>query len=59
MLVFYDIFAYCETFKTSVKISFIILSYRGPAGGRPWPNPTNANSVSILYFFLFFALCST
>uniref|UniRef100_A0A8D1BTQ2 LisH domain-containing protein n=1 Tax=Sus scrofa TaxID=9823 RepID=A0A8D1BTQ2_PIG len=31
----------------------------GPAGGRPWPNPTNANSVSILYFFLFFALCST
>uniref|UniRef100_A0A8C2RZM4 Single stranded DNA binding protein 2 n=1 Tax=Capra hircus TaxID=9925 RepID=A0A8C2RZM4_CAPHI len=25
----------------------------GPGGGRPWPNPTNANSVSIYIFFHF------
>ena len=50
MFVFYDVVAYCETFRASVKISFFILSYRGPGGGRPWPNPTNANSVSICIF---------
>lgn len=44
MLVFYDVVAYCETFRAWIKISFIILSCRGPGGGRPWPNPTNANS---------------
>lgn len=30
-----------------------LLSYRGPGGGRPWPNPTNANSVSIHLFYIF------
>lgn len=54
------VIAYYETFKaytlgfnqilTYVKMSFIILSCRGPGGGRPWPNPTNANSVSICVF---------
>lgn len=27
-------------------VSSFIFCYRGPGGGRPWPNPTNANSVS-------------
>jgi len=26
-------------------VSSFIFCYRGPGGGRPWPNPTNANSV--------------
>lgn len=26
--------------------------FRGPGGGRPWPNPTNANSVSKCYKYI-------
>ncbi|KAF1579236.1 UNVERIFIED_CONTAM: Single-stranded DNA-binding protein 2, partial [Eudyptes robustus] len=26
-------------------VSSFIFCYRGPGGGRPWPNPTNANSI--------------
>ncbi|NXT84401.1 SSBP2 protein, partial [Zapornia atra] len=26
-------------------VSSFLFCYRGPGGGRPWPNPTNANSI--------------
>ncbi|NXC57223.1 SSBP2 protein, partial [Aleadryas rufinucha] len=26
-------------------VSSFIFCFRGPGGGRPWPNPTNANSI--------------
>jgi hypothetical protein len=47
ILIFYLLLLVGKQLMHRVKFYFFILFYRGPGGGRPWPNPTNANSVSI------------